>query len=64
MARPPKPEFLVQYEQWVALGPPRCCHTCDAYTPYGWCVTFNTQPPNEFVALQDSCPCWERVCPF
>ena len=64
MSKLPKPDFLVQWEEWVALGPPKCCHTCDGYQPHGWCVNFHTRPPTEFVMTQDQCPKWERICPF
>jgi hypothetical protein len=64
MSRLPKPDFLVQWEEWIAAGPPRSCHSCDAYDMNGNCMTFKMRPPDEFVLTQDNCPCWERICPF
>jgi hypothetical protein len=62
--RPPKPDFLVQWEKWLAMGPPRCCHTCDHFGGQGECFEFKLIPPPEFVAMQDCCPVYSRECPF
>ena len=64
MPRPPKPDFLVQYEQWVSAGPPQCCHTCDHYSGEGRCFTFNMVPPAEFVNSFGQCEKYERMIPF
>lgn len=62
--RPPKPDFLTRYEEWLRLGPPQCCHTCDHYAGDGRCYHFNHYPPVEFVNSQGQCPSWSREIPF
>lgn len=62
--RHPKPDFLVKWEEWMKAGPPKTCWTCDHYGGNGQCFTFNMNPPPDFVAQQDVCPCWEREIPF
>lgn len=62
--RPPKPDFLIQWEEWFKIGPPRTCWTCDHYGGNGECFAFNLIPPPEFVAMQDCCPVYEREVPF
>ena len=64
MPRPPKPEFLVQYEEWISAGPPQCCHTCDHYGGNGQCFMFKIQPPAEFVNSQGQCESWSQEVPF
>ena len=64
MARPPKPEFLVEYEQWTKAGPPQCCHTCDHYSGEGRCLEFNMVPPAEFVNSFGRCDKWSQELPF
>ena len=64
MSRLEKPDFVKQWEDWIEMGPPKSCHTCDAYDFRGVCVNFNSRPPDEFVLTQDACPSWERICPF
>lgn len=41
MSRPPEPEFLVQWREWMRAGPPKCCHTCEHYDQFGraWRLT-------------------------
>lgn len=64
MPRPPKPEFLVEYETWHAKGAPKCCHTCDHFSGEGFCYSFSMSPPDEFIMSQDVCPSWEQALPF
>ena len=64
MSRPPKPDFLIQYEEWVRSGPPQCCHTCDHYGGNGQCFIFKIQPPAEFVTSQGQCESWSQEVPF
>lgn len=64
MKRPPKPDFLVQYEEWVKNGPPQCCHTCDHFAGDGKCFAFNMYPPVDFVNSQGQCAAWSREVPF
>lgn len=64
MSRPPKPDFLVQYEEWLNAGPPQCCHNCDHYGPKGECFIFKMHPPLEFVNSQGQCDSWEHEVPF
>jgi len=62
--RPPEPEFLIQWREWVQAGPPRCCHTCEHYGVDGLCVEFFMTPPAEFAETVGECPKWEQECPF
>lgn len=64
MSRLPKPDFLVQYEQWVSAGPPECCHTCDHYSGEGRCFVFNMMVPAEFVNSFGQCEKYEQEIPF
>jgi hypothetical protein len=62
--RPPEPQFLVDYRDWVKAGPPKCCHTCEHYGNDGLCTEFFMEPPAEFAAEVDACPKWEWELPF
>jgi hypothetical protein len=62
--RPPEPEFLTQWREWLAAGPPKCCHTCDFYGLDGKCVEFGIEPPIEFTAQSDQCDRWVQELPF
>ena len=62
--RPPEPEFLIDYREWVKAGPPKCCFTCDEYDESGHCRKFEMRPPDEFAASVDACESWEPECPF
>jgi hypothetical protein len=64
MSRPPKPDFLIQYEEWRQAGPPQCCHTCDHFGGRGECFIFGTYPPAEFVNSQGQCDSWSQEVPF
>ena len=64
MSRPPKPDFLIQYEEWRQAGPPQCCHTCDHYGGNGQCFIFKIQPPAEFIDSQGQCESWSQEVPF
>ena len=64
MARPPKPDFLLAYEEWRNAGPPRCCHTCDHFGGDGRCLLFGMIPPAEFVNSAGQCDRWEQELPF
>jgi hypothetical protein len=62
----PKPQILLQWEEWAKLGRPRCCHTCRSYDAAGsgWCSYYDHSPPVEFVQLADSCPAHKQDVPF
>jgi hypothetical protein len=64
VSRPPKPDFLLQYEEWLRAGPPRCCHTCDHFSADGKCFVFGIHPPMEFVNSQGQCDKWDQELPF
>lgn len=64
MPRPPKPDFLVQYEEWIKSGPPQCCHTCDHFAGDGKCFAFSMYPPVSFVNTQGQCAAWSMEVPF
>jgi hypothetical protein len=64
MPRPAKPDFLVQYEEWVRAGPPQCCHNCISYSMDGRCYVFDMEPPADFVNSAGQCDKWEREVPF
>lgn len=62
--RPPEPEFLIQWRDWMRAGPPKCCHTCDNFTAQGACIAFNMRPPDDFTSQLDVCPQWLEEIPF
>ncbi len=62
--RHPEPEMVTTYKQWLASGPPKCCHTCEHYGNDGQCVEFFMKPPAEFASELGACPKWEVECPF
>ena len=62
--RPPEPEFLVQWREWMRAGPPKCCFTCDEYDESGHCRKFEMRPPEEFASSVDACDQWVEVIPF
>jgi hypothetical protein len=62
--RPPIPEFLKQWRDWIKAGPPRCCHTCEHYKNDGRCAVFDMVPPAEFAATVDRCQQWEQEIPW
>ena len=62
--RPKEPDFVTQWREWVELGPPKCCHTCEYFDVNGGCEIFNTDPPEEFAASVGACDKWEREIPF
>jgi len=64
MSRPPEPQFLIDYREWLKAGPPKCCHTCDHFNQSGKCLAFDMRPPDEFAASVDACESWEPECPF
>jgi hypothetical protein len=64
MKRLPKPDFLMQYEEWINAGPPQCCHTCDHFSGNGKCFKFGMYPPVEFVNSQGQCAAWSSEVPF
>jgi hypothetical protein len=63
-ARPPEPEFLIQWREWDRAGPPKCCHTCEHYGVDGLCVEFFMRPPDDFAATPDACDQWIVELPF
>jgi hypothetical protein len=62
--RPPEPQFLIDYREWMRAGPPKCCHTCDHFTQSGNCLAFDMQPPDEFAETVGECPRWIQEIPF
>ena len=64
MARAHKPDFLIEWEKWMAAGPPKCCHTCDNYDVSGKCMAFDMYPPLEFVNSVGQCASWWQGIPF
>jgi hypothetical protein len=62
--RPPIPEFLKQWRDWIKASPPRCCHTCEHYKNDGRCAVFDMIPPAEFAATVDRCQQWEQEIPW
>jgi hypothetical protein len=64
MTRPPEPEFLIQWREWMRAGPPKCCFTCEHYGVDGLCTEFFMTPPEDFAATVDACDKWEAECPF
>jgi len=64
MTRPPEPQFLIDYREWVKAGPPKCCFTCDHFNQSGHCLAFDMTPPEDFAATLDSCDKWVDMIPF
>lgn len=62
--RPKKPDFLIQYEEFIQNGPPQCCHKCDNYGDDGHCKEFDMRPPDEFVNSHGQCNRFVEVIPF
>jgi hypothetical protein len=62
--RPTEPEFLIQWREWMRVGPPKLCHTCDHFNRSGHCLAFDMRPPDDFAATVDACDKWERELPF
>lgn len=62
--KPPEPDFVTAWREWIKKGPPRCCHTCNFYGVNGECGVFHMQPPPEFAATTDQCEKWEQEVPF
>lgn len=60
--RPPKPDFVIEWER--SKPAPRCCHTCENYTPDGICYIHKESPPDEFVNSVDVCDFWMEEIPF
>ena len=62
--RPPEPEFLIQWREWMRSGPPKCCHTCDQFNQSGHCLAFDMTPPEDFASTVDGCEQWVEMIPF
>jgi hypothetical protein len=62
--RPPEPDFVKAWREWVKNGPPRCCHTCNFYSVNGECGVFHVMPPKDFAEALDECEKWEPELPF
>jgi hypothetical protein len=62
--RPPEPEFLIQWREWMRAGPPKCCFTCDEYDASGHCMVFDMRPPEDFASTVDACEHWIMEIPF
>lgn len=62
--RPPEPEWLIQWREWIRAWPPKCCHTCDHYDQFGHCLAFDMRPPEEFASTVDACDRWVMEVPF
>jgi hypothetical protein len=62
--RPPEPEVVKIYKEWIKAGPPKCCHTCEHYAIDGLCIEFWMKPPAEFAAAVGECDKWQPEVPF
>lgn len=62
--RHPEPDSVTNFKRMVAIGPPRCCHTCEFYDVKGTCVVFFMEPPKEFAETHGECADYEREIPF
>lgn len=62
--RPPEPDFVKAWREWIKNGPPRCCHTCNFYGVNGECGVFHVVPPKDFAEALDECERWEQELPF
>jgi hypothetical protein len=64
LQKPSEPDFVVAWREWTRKGPPRCCHTCEFYSPKGECGAFHMVPPPEFAEKTDACEKWTQELPF
>jgi hypothetical protein len=64
MSRPKEPEYLVQWREWMRAGPPKCCHTCEHYSPDGECWQYKMTPPQAFADSVGECKDWIPEIPF
>lgn len=63
--RHPEPQWLIDWRAEYEKGPPRCCHTCEAYDETGRCTYFDMVPPEDFAGdRQAQCPQWLFAVPF
>ena len=62
--RPPEPEWLVQWREWIRAWPPKCCFTCDRFDQSGHCLAFDMRPPEDFAGTVDACERWIMEVPF
>ena len=62
--RPPEPEWLIQWREWVRAWPPKCCFTCEHYDQSGHCLAFDMRPPEDFASTVDACEQWLMEIPF
>lgn len=63
--RHPEPQWLIDWRNEYEKGPPRCCHTCEAYDESGRCTYFDMVPPAEFAGdRQAQCSQWLFAVPF
>lgn len=62
--KPPEPDFVTAWREWVKQGPPRCCHTCQFYNNDGECDFYHMVPPPEFVSETSKCDKWIMEIPF
>jgi hypothetical protein len=64
MPRHPEPQELADRIALIKKGPPRYCHTCDHYTPNGFCDIAGQEPPEEFARTPDACDDYFELIPF
>lgn len=62
--KPPEPESVRQWKEWLRAGPPRCCHTCEHFEIDGRCAIFKMTPPDEFIQMVGKCDQWKQEIPF
>jgi len=62
--RPPEPEWLTQWREWIRAWPPKCCHTCENFNQSGHCLAFDMRPPEDFASTVDACDRWIMELPF
>lgn len=63
-SRPPEPQFLTDYYEWLKAGPPKCCHTCAFFANNGRCIEFDVYPDEHDAQQVDVCPAWKQDVPF
>jgi hypothetical protein len=63
-SKPPEPDHVRNWREWIKAGPPRCCHTCEFFKDDGRCSAFDMAPPPDFAAKADACDRWEQEIPF
>jgi len=53
-----EPYFVTEWRKSLDKPTPRCCHTCNNFTGYGFCLTYFKESPMEFITTENKCLHW------